>query len=30
MATKCTEKGPVGHFKKLYKKDVLKIYQLAG
>ncbi|HHU92130.1 MAG TPA: iron-containing alcohol dehydrogenase [Halanaerobiaceae bacterium] len=29
MAEKCTERGPVGNFKKLFKEDVLKIYRLA-
>ena len=29
MAAKCTEKGPVGNFVKLYQEDVLKIYKLA-
>lgn len=29
MAEKCTEKGPVGNFKKLYKEDVLKILNMA-
>ncbi len=29
MAEKCTEKGPVGNFKKLYKKDVIEIFRLA-
>jgi alcohol dehydrogenase len=29
MATKATKDGPVGHFKKLYKEDVLNILKLA-
>jgi alcohol dehydrogenase YqhD (iron-dependent ADH family) len=29
MAAKCTEKGPLGNFVKLYKDDVFKIYKLA-
>jgi alcohol dehydrogenase len=29
MAQKCTEKGPVGNFKKLFKQDVLNILNLA-
>ncbi len=29
MAQKCTEKGPVGNFKKLFKEDVLNILNLA-
>ncbi|OLS03416.1 iron-containing alcohol dehydrogenase [Tissierella creatinophila] len=29
MATKATEAGPLGSFKKLYKEDVLEIYKLA-
>jgi len=29
MAAKCTEKGPVGNFLKLYKDDVFNIYKLA-
>lgn len=29
MASKCTAKGPVGNFKKLYKQDVWNIYKLA-
>ncbi|TGE35630.1 iron-containing alcohol dehydrogenase [Desulfosporosinus fructosivorans] len=29
MASKCTEKGPVGFFTKLYKEDVLNILELA-
>ena len=29
MAVKCTEKGPVGNFLKLYKDDVFNIYKLA-
>lgn len=29
MATKATEKGPLGNFKKLYKEDVVNIYNLA-
>lgn len=29
MATKATEDGPLGNFKKLYKEDVVKIYNLA-
>ena len=29
MAAKCTEKGPVGNFLKLYKEDVFTIYKLA-
>ena len=29
MAAKCTEKGPLGNFVKLYKDDVFKIYTLA-
>jgi alcohol dehydrogenase YqhD (iron-dependent ADH family) len=29
MAAKCTAKGPVGNFVKLYKEDVVKIYKLA-
>ena len=29
MAAKCTEKGPVGNFKKLYKEDVVNIFTLA-
>jgi hypothetical protein len=29
MAAKCTEKSPVGNFKKLYKEDVLNILKLA-
>lgn len=30
MAAKCTQSGPVGNLKKLEKKDVYAIYQLAG
>ncbi|HBL37474.1 MAG TPA: NADH-dependent alcohol dehydrogenase [Firmicutes bacterium] len=29
MAAKCTERGPVGNFKKLDQQDVFAIYQLA-
>lgn len=29
MATKATERGPQGNFKKLYKEDVINIYNLA-
>ncbi len=29
MAQKCTEKGPVGNFKKLFKEDVLNIFNIA-
>ncbi len=29
MAAKCTERGPVGNFKKLAQQDVFGIYQLA-
>ena len=29
MAAKCTAKGPLGNFVKLYKDDVFKIYKLA-
>jgi alcohol dehydrogenase YqhD (iron-dependent ADH family) len=30
MAAKCTERGPVGNFKKLDKKDVYEVYRLAS
>lgn len=30
MAAKCTQRGPVGNFKKLDKKDVYEIYRLAS
>jgi len=29
MAEKCTQRGPVGNFKRLNKQDVLEIYKLA-
>lgn len=29
MAAKCTERGPVGNFKRLDREDVYRIYQLA-
>ncbi|MDD3839985.1 MAG: iron-containing alcohol dehydrogenase [Clostridia bacterium] len=29
MAEKCTQAGPIGNFKKLYKQDVINIYKLA-
>lgn len=29
MAEKCTEKGPVGSFKKLYKDDVVEILKIT-
>ncbi len=29
MAAKCTENGPIGQFRKLYKEDIVKIYELA-
>ncbi|MBP6960643.1 MAG: iron-containing alcohol dehydrogenase [Thermotogae bacterium] len=30
MAEKCTKRGPIGNFKKLYKEDVLAIYRMAS
>jgi alcohol dehydrogenase len=29
MARKCTESGPIGSFKKLYEKDIVKIFTIA-
>ncbi|MNN31166.1 hypothetical protein D3C81_1448420 [compost metagenome] len=29
MAEKCTESGPVGNLKKLYKNDVIEILRIA-